>query len=77
MMYITREMALLEVFSKGTDPPAHAGIREENAYEGMRQPTFRNHGLDGERVSGLHDADGLVLGVVRHVGSAVEQLVDA
>jgi hypothetical protein len=39
--------------------------------------TFGNHGLDGEGVPGLHDADGLVLGVVRDVGSAVEQLVDS
>ena len=35
------------------------------------------HGLDGECVAGLHHADGLVFGVVRHIGSTVEQFVDA
>ncbi len=38
---------------------------------------LRDHGLDGEAVARLHHADRLVLGVVRHVGRAVEQLMDA
>ena len=36
-----------------------------------------NHGFDGEDVSNLHDTGSLVLGVVRHVGCAVEELADA
>lgn len=36
-----------------------------------------DHGLDGEGHAGLALADGLVLAVVRHVGRAVEQRVDA
>ena len=36
-----------------------------------------DHGLDGEDVSGFHDADGLVVGVVGHVGVAVEEFADA
>jgi hypothetical protein len=36
-----------------------------------------DHGLDGEDVSRLHGALGLVLGIVRHVGRGVEQLPDA
>ena len=36
-----------------------------------------DHGLDGECVSWLHDADCLVLGVVGDVGGAVEEAVDA
>ncbi len=39
--------------------------------------TFWDHWLDGERVAGLHDAHGLILRVVGHVGSAVEQLVNS
>ena len=38
---------------------------------------MRDHWLDGECVSRLHDADGLVLGVVGDVGRAVEEAVDA
>ena len=38
--------------------------------------TFRNHGFDGECVAGLHDAHGLVLGVVGYVRSTMEQLVN-
>jgi hypothetical protein len=36
-----------------------------------------NHGLDGEAHARLRLADSLVLGVVRDVGGAVEELVDA
>lgn len=36
-----------------------------------------DHGLDGEAHAGLGDADGFVFRVVRHVGRAVEELVDA
>lgn len=36
-----------------------------------------DHGLDGKDVSHLHDADGLVVGIVGDVGEAVEQLADA
>ena len=43
----------------------------------VRPHALGNHGLDGEGVPGLHDADGLVLGVVGHVGGAVEEAVDA
>ena len=39
--------------------------------------TLGDHGLDGECVPGLHDADCLVLGVVGDVGGAVEEAVDA
>ena len=35
-----------------------------------------DHGLDGEHVARLHHAHRLVLGVVRHVGRAVEQPAD-
>ena len=38
--------------------------------------TFWDHRLDGEGMSGLHHTHGLVLGVVGHVGGAVEQLVN-
>lgn len=37
----------------------------------------RNHRLDSEAHARLRLADGLVLGVMRHVGCAVEALVDA
>ncbi len=36
-----------------------------------------DHGFDGEYVSRLHCALGLVLRVVRHVGGGVEELPDA
>jgi len=36
-----------------------------------------NHGLDGEAHAGLGLADGLVLGVMRHIRRTVEALVDA
>ena len=35
------------------------------------------YGLDGERLTDAHGADRLVLRVVRHVGSRVEEVVDA
>lgn len=37
----------------------------------------RDHRLDGEGLSGLHDADGGVFGVVWNVGRRVEERVDA
>jgi len=36
-----------------------------------------DHGLNGEARAGLGDTDGFVFRVVRHVGRAVEELVDA
>ncbi len=39
--------------------------------------TFVNHRLNGKSLSGLHDADCLVFGVVGHVWGAVEQFVNS
>lgn len=38
--------------------------------------TFRDHGLDGEGMAGLHDAHGLVFGVMRDIGGAMKQLMN-
>lgn len=36
-----------------------------------------NHGLDCEDMSNLHNTNGLVAGIMRNVGSAVEKSMDA
>lgn len=39
--------------------------------------TEGTHRLDREGHAGLHGAHGLVLGIVRHIGRGVEEVVDA
>ena len=57
---------------------AHLSDAGPVVWPGLVSPDSHvNHWLYSEAVAGLHHADSLVLGIVRDVGSAVEQPADS